>query len=242
MKSKFLILTLSILTLGVLFVIPAAGQNGADVADYIVSGPKFVLSDEAIAAGIDGVVRVSLKIDKTGAVKRVDLLNEPAWPCGTSPDNALRNVRRAIADNLRATIFKPVLNSKGEPDTAQAILTFAIGKAYEDMKAKEGGPRVIDGGVVNGRAIHLQHPDFPPNAPKTGTFNASVYNIETWVLIDEDGKVEKVGTLMGDPIFWRVSRQAACDSRFSPTLINGRPVKVVGKIVYSYDTQPTMPR
>ena len=230
------------LVLIVLFVLPIVGQNGMGVSDYIVSGPKFVLSDEAIAAGIDGVIRVSLKIDKTGAVKRVDLLNEPAWPCGTSPDSALRNVRRAIADNLRASMFKPVLNAKGEPDTAQAILTFAIGKAYEDMKTQEGPHRVIDGGVVNGKAIHLQRPEFPPNAPKTGPFSNSVYNIEAWVLIDENGKVEKVGTLMGDPIFWRASRQAACDSRFSPTLINGQPVKVVGKIIYSYDTQPTMPR
>jgi hypothetical protein len=229
---------LSIVACVLVAAMTAFGQSGSDVADYIVSGPKFVLSDEARAAGIDGVVRVSLKIDKTGAVQRVDLLNEPAWPCGKSPDAELRNVRRAIADNLRATVFRPVLNDKGRPDTAQMILTFAIGQAYEDLKAKQNPPRIVDAGVVNGKAIHLQRPQFP----LTADTRFSRTEIEAWVLIDETGHVEKVGTLRGNPGFWRASRQAACDSRFSPTLVNGQPVRVVGKIIYVYDSRPFEPR
>lgn len=207
-------------------------QASADEARYIVNRPPFSLSREADAAGIDGVIRADIKIDKNGAVKSVDILNDPAWPCDTSPDKEIKQVIRDITENLRATTFRPVYNNKGVPDNAEIVLTFAIGKAFEDLKAKEQPPLLIDGGVVNGKALRLGRPKFPITFDKGYSHN----EVQTWVLIDETGKVVKAGAFSGNPRFWQPSRQAACESLFSPTIIDGKPVKVAGRIRYIYES------
>ena len=194
----------------------------------ILSEPYFNLSDEAIAAGIDGAYRANLSIDSAGNVRGVRLYGEPAWPCGTSPERELKSVKTAVEDHLKLVKFSPAMNN-GKPRESDVMLDFVIGDAFKRAtppdEAQKGLPRVIKAGIVNGRAISLVKP-FNNVRVKGG---ATVQ-----VLIDEQGAVVKAGLLTGNPLHSKGSREAVCASKFSPTLVDGKPVRVTGVITYIY--------
>ncbi|MGI8813659.1 MAG: energy transducer TonB [Pyrinomonadaceae bacterium] len=54
------------------------------------------------------------------------------------------------------------------------------------------------------------------------------------ILIGEDGKVMSAQAIDGSPLLQFAARSAACDSKFSPTTLQGDPVKVSGVIVYNF--------
>ena len=90
--------------------------------------------------------------------------------------------------------------------------------------------RTISGGVLNGSAMKLAKPQYPPAARAirvTGT-------VSVQVLIDTDGTMFSAQAISGHPFLRRSSEIAACDSRFSPTLLEGQPVRVSGIITYNY--------
>ena len=226
---KLIYVVLALLLLGTTL---AAAQ---DRAPRVISQPAFNLSDEAIAAGIDGVLGVSLKIDKTGAVKNVVINGGPAWPCGlASPKDQIEAVRDAVKKQLLATTFEPPMKD-GKPTEVELSLQFAIGSAYksavQEEEAKQKvlaslmeGNRLIEAGVINGRAIRLVKPS---PLPINGV-------VVIRVLIDEKGNVAHAGAVTGHPQLQERARNAACDSKFSPTSLGGVPVKVTGMITYAF--------
>jgi len=54
------------------------------------------------------------------------------------------------------------------------------------------------------------------------------------VLIDETGRVLSAKAIAGHPLLIPDSQRAAMNARFSPTTINGQPVKVSGVITYNF--------
>jgi hypothetical protein len=91
-------------------------------------------------------------------------------------------------------------------------------------------PKTVSGGVLNGKAMSLAKPTYPPAAKAvraTGSVNVQV-------LIGEDGSMLSATAVSGHPMLRSASRIAACSSRFSPTLLMGDPVKVSGVITYNF--------
>ena len=84
--------------------------------------------------------------------------------------------------------------------------------------------------VLNGSAIHLPKPPYPRLA---GTLNLED-TVNVQVMIDEKGNVISAKAASGHPFFRSVSEQAARNAKFSPTILNGVPVKVTGVIVYRF--------
>ena len=91
-------------------------------------------------------------------------------------------------------------------------------------------PRTISGEVLNGKAISLPVPAYPP-AAKAVRAGGSV---SIQVLIDESGNVVAASAVSGHPLLRSASEAAARGARFSPTLLEGRPVKVSGVITYNF--------
>lgn len=191
-----------------------------------ISGPEFVLSEKAEAAGIDGSLTVSFKVDRAGTVKDVSILAGPIWPCDSSPGSTIKEVRQAVKNNILASKFSPATKD-GKPIDAEATLDFAIGVAYrEAIKGKPGGKSrwVVDVGTMGEKALSLPLP-FPTGFPGIATVR---------VLIGETGDVIAAGTIRGNPRLHATSRMAACDARFPPTAVDGKPVKVTSLITYEY--------
>jgi hypothetical protein len=91
-------------------------------------------------------------------------------------------------------------------------------------------PDMISGGVLNGKATNLARPAYPPAAT---TVNASGA-VNVHVVIDHDGNVFSAQAFSGHPLLKAASERAACSSTFSPTLLDGIPVRVTGVITYNF--------
>ncbi len=91
-------------------------------------------------------------------------------------------------------------------------------------------PKIISGGVVNGKATNLVKPPYPAAARAIRVSGA--VNIQ--VTIDESGNVISASAVSGHPLLRAAAVQAARSSKFSPTLLSGQAVKVTGVIVYNF--------
>jgi TonB family protein len=131
----------------------------------------------------------------------------------------------------------PSGSSEG-PVTAPTDTTPAKPTAKEEPKPDEAqrpgtdpGKRApISAGVLNGKAISLPKPDYPPDARAAGTEGVVVIQ----VTVDEQGNVSEARAISGPKQLQDVSVNAALQAKFSPTLLSGEPVRVTGVIVYNF--------
>lgn len=116
----------------------------------------------------------------------------------------------------------------------------AVEQALEE--AKERGETILGGCLVNcegvtvrdgvepGRVLELPKPEYPMiarAAQASGT-------VEVQVIIDLDGTVIAAASISGHPLLQSAAVGAARNARFTPTKVNGQPVKVVGVIQYNF--------
>ena len=101
-------------------------------------------------------------------------------------------------------------------------------------EVKPTPPRApISGGVLNGKAISLPKPAYPPIARAAHAAGTVVVQ----VLIDENGNVVSAHAVSGHPLLQAAAVGAAKSARFSPTKLSGQPVKVTGVIQYNFVSQ-----
>jgi periplasmic protein TonB len=91
----------------------------------------------------------------------------------------------------------------------------------------------ISGGVLNGKAISLPKPPYPPIAKQAHAAGTVVVQ----VTIDENGNVISAHAVSGHPLLQAVAVAAARGAKFSPTKLSGQPVKVTGVITYNFVAQ-----
>lgn len=91
----------------------------------------------------------------------------------------------------------------------------------------------ISGGVLNGKAISLPKPPYPPIAKAAHASGT----VTVQVTIDESGKVISAHAVGGHPLLQQAAVQAAYQARFTPTQLSGQPVKVTGVITYNFVAQ-----
>jgi TonB family protein len=87
--------------------------------------------------------------------------------------------------------------------------------------------------IVNGKARNLIKPPYPQEAKNQRLTGI----VKIRVKIDEHGNVSEAWSACGDGILERASLDAARMSKFSPTLLAGKPVKVSGVIIYRFTAQ-----
>lgn len=94
-------------------------------------------------------------------------------------------------------------------------------------------PKTVSGGVVNGKAVNLVKPPYPPAARAVRASG----QVNVQVTIDENGNVISASAVSGHPLLKQAAESAARSSKFSPTLLSGQKVKVTGVIVYNFTAQ-----
>ena len=207
----------------------------------VLSMPEYVIPPEAAKAGIDGKVAVIVWVKKDGTVDRTDFWAGPSWPCGSDPKDLVSDVRNGVMDAFKKASFSPALRG-GKPIDGSSALSLLVGERYANakkvaaQKASGGGKPIVGdaasvgGTVINGKAISLPKPEYPGGF--VGDKPWGTFQIE--VLIGERGEVLVAGALGGDPRLQKAARKAACKARFSPTLLEGQPVKVSGIVTYNF--------
>jgi len=208
---------------------------------------------EAKKTGLGGRVQLRLRIDAAGKVVSAEVQGGPADVCPsiTRPDVvAIRNSAEGAARKMR---FPPAM---ADGKAVESIMTLQLdfpttktesvpvvgetrgrlvemGEPGEGVKVvnPDGSPmRTISGGVLNGRAIKLPKPRYPPAAIAVRAGGS----VPIEVLIDTDGSIFSARAVQGHPFLRSAARMAACDSRFPPTLLSGQPVQVSGIITYNF--------
>jgi periplasmic protein TonB len=94
-------------------------------------------------------------------------------------------------------------------------------------------PKIISKGVVNGSAISLPKPNYPPAAKAV----RAAGTVSVQVTIDENGNVISASAAGGHPLLQQAAVGAARQAKFRPTLLSGTPVKVTGIITYNFVAQ-----
>src|SRR6187401_1749256 len=107
-------------------------------------------------------------------------------------------------------------------------------------------PKVINGGILNGKAVKLPKPAYPADAKaaklegtvrikitidEDGNVISAESSNEPYEVVQADGSRVKVDPEYVDPSLIEAARQAALEAQFSPTRLSGQPVKVTGVIV-----------
>lgn len=91
-----------------------------------------------------------------------------------------------------------------------------------------------NGEVLNGRAVSLPKPAYPAIARAAHVSGT----VEVQVVIDEQGNIIHAAAISGHPLLQAVSVSAARSARFTPALVDNKPVKVAGIIQYNFVTEP----
>lgn len=107
------------------------------------------------------------------------------------------------------------------------------GREIKAPSPGEDSGQFINGGVVNGKALNLVQPPYPEEARATRPSG----KVTVRVLISETGNVIRACAIEGPKLLMKASESAAARSKFSPTTLEGKPVRVSGMIIYNYVAQ-----
>jgi TonB family protein len=158
------------------------------------------------------------------------------------------NFRRAVVAESRSINAPMSIPPISIPPIRRGVTTLlgsekaseSIDLELEDLvKEQPASPQApppkgaVAGGVLNGKAISLPRPAYPPIARQAHASGAVVVQ----VVIDEEGNVIWTRAVSGHPLLQAVSVQAARGAKFSPTKLSGQAVKVVGVITYNFIAQ-----
>jgi TonB family protein len=120
------------------------------------------------------------------------------------------------------------LRKDGKWDEAKKVEAADAGTKHRDDLVK-----LVDAGVVNGKALSLPQPAYPTEAKNERVSGT----VEVKIIIDETGKVTFACAVAGHPLLQAAAEQAALGARFTPTLLQGTPVKVTGIVTYNFITR-----
>jgi TonB family protein len=144
---------------------------------------------------------------------------------------------------------------KQKPETEKiAISDAAAGSINQD-----NDPKIVNIGVINGKAVKLPLPEYPDEA-RRGNVGGSV---SVQVIVDEEGNVTSANAI---PVIIKIikadgtetnvnpeemavrklineaAETAAREAKFAPTLLSGKPVRVKGIIVYNFGADKNIER
>jgi TonB family protein len=195
--------------------------NGGLLNGKAVSLVKPAYPAEAKAAGVQGTVNVEVMIDEGGNVISATVIK----PKDADTELAVETVDAWAA--LRSAAEQAALESKFSPTTLSGNPVKVKGVIVYNFVSGT----VIDGGILNSKAIELPSPIYPDAAKAV----AAVGTVNVQVVIDENGNIVSATAISGHPLLQAAAVDAARRAKFSPTSLNGKPVKVTGTLRYNFD-------
>jgi TonB family protein len=211
------------------FVFGAAAQKKEDPPPQavLISAPQPVYPKEAKDAYIGGRVVLRVVVDETGTLVSVSDATGPFHLCGSGKaDPRLKALRESAIEAIKQAKFSPAMKD-GKPVKSVALFSSTF-DPYKDRKG--AGERMINGGVVNGKAVRLPRPGYPAAARAERASGA----VSIKVVIDETGRVYSAEAVSGHPLLRGAAESAACDATFTPTSVDGKAVRVSGVITYNF--------
>ena len=124
-----------------------------------------------------------------------------------------------------------LLRKSKRPDEAEKLEIRAygipVGEASDKIQSTAIPPFKK---VKNGKMLSMSTPSYPKKAREAGA-SGTVY---VRVVIDEEAKVITACAVSGNALLARAAEQAAYGARFTPTIVNDKPVKISGVLTYYF--------
>lgn len=93
--------------------------------------------------------------------------------------------------------------------------------------------RTVNAGILNGRAVNLPKPAYPPLAKQM----RAAGQVAVQVIVDEGGNVTTAKATTGNVLLRAPAEAAARQSRINPVIIDNRAVKTTGILLYNFINQ-----
>jgi periplasmic protein TonB len=174
-------------------------------------------------------VRPVLYESANNPTKPPDQISAAPNPIPPAPPNAI--IGNKISDPIDVGAPRNCTNCAG--NSAPVI-------RLEDDKSPPPAPAVVKpptqrlpSQVLSSKALNLPQPVYPMIARQIRAQGP----VNVQILVDEQGRVVSAQPISGHPTLIPAAREAAMRARFSPTVLNGVPVKVQGVITYNFVLQ-----
>lgn len=205
--------------------------NGGVLNGKATSLPKPEYPSHLREQGKGGAVNVEVVIDESGIV--VSATARPTIKVSAGADGMMAEKEdidpalvEAAENAARLAQFSPTLLG-GVPVRIKGTITYnfapRVGAADNDGAAGTGG-------VLNGKAISLPLPKYPPAARAVKAEGA----VSVLVKISEEGKVLEAQAVSGHPLLRAAAVNAALEAKFNSTVRDGQPVQVSGVLIYNF--------
>lgn len=210
----------------VLLVAVAAFGQGDSATPVPLAAIKPDYPADALAT-FRGRERIDLFIEVDFQGKVVDVEAFGPWLTCGKDDPVAEALEKAAVEAAKRMKFTPGRRLGQTADAAFVVTLSLTGTQPEPPPEKDNG---IRGGVVNGRRISLPTPKYPKKAKEYRIEGAAKLDL----LISEVGTIISVRAESGNPLLLKSAAKAACEAKFTPTLLAGSPVKVAASITYNF--------
>lgn len=231
----------TILLLLIIFVsFSGAYTQTETTAPALMSLPKAEQPKNGYEPG--GAVRVRVEVSESGQVTNAVFLSGPGPVCSsiTRPDVVLAR-ETALAAARRAKFTPAMSNGVAVASIANISVELPGPKPAASKEGKiktltivgsepSAGGEPLKGGVLNGKALSIPSPSYPSAARAVRASGA----VQVHLIIDEDGNIFSAEAIEGHPLLRPAAVSATCNAKFSPTLLDGQPVRVSGIITYNF--------
>lgn len=204
--------------------------------------PKF--PEVAKKAGYSGKIRVAVTVGLSGNVSSVGAADGPYPFCPSVTAPGIVAIREAARKSAEKAVFASVdaavdgfIEYDFRPYGAGKIVEMRLdrvppptGDSTNAEATSDSQTKIVDVDVIKPQAIKLGKPIYPASAKAVHAGGT----VLSQVIIETDGSVYSAQAVSGHPLLRRSAEIAACDSRFTPTLFKGEPVKVSGVITYNF--------
>jgi periplasmic protein TonB len=98
-------------------------------------------------------------------------------------------------------------------------------------------PVRVGGNVKEPKLVHMEQPQYPPAAKKSGVQGVVVIE----ATVTPEGRVDKVKVISGSPLLADAATEAVSHWKYEPTYLNGQAVPVIltAKITFSFSNAQT---
>ena len=172
---------------------------------------------------------IGYKPEPQNIVHAIGAVDENTSPPKESKPKEMRMDRLTVIGNADVATNAKV-DPNGKPQGVDSDTGALIIPPAKLADLGTAGSKNVSGGVLNGKAVSLPKPIYPAAAKAVRAGGA----VSVQVLIFEDGRIYSAQALSGHPLLRHAAEIAACSAGFSPTLLEGNPVKVSGVIVYNF--------
>lgn len=183
-------------------------------------------------APVDPHIKIPERIDRVPPIDDLRVIPRDVGVIAstTPPVDGPVNITTRNANPPDSTSDKNACSTCSGEGTAPVV---AAQPTPEPTPVKPQGPQRVASQVLVSKIISLPKPAYPIIAKQARIQGA----VNVQILVDEQGKVISAQAISGVAMLTPAAREAAMRARFTPTILNGQPVKIQGVITYNFVLQ-----